>query len=218
MPSILETKARRVLRYLNKHGFNNIKLTVYIMDIHSEIDEIVRLEQYLIDSLKSNLNVDLIASGSGYHSPMSEEARSKLRSDKGTKVYIYDSTNLKLLYVFESKQEAYNTINIHHTSLNNCLDTGELYLGYFYISLDIIESDADSLYSIEDFKEIVAKKRELHIIKHPKAKNILAEFKDDSSKNLEFPSLNKLAEHLKGDRQVIRQYLRGDKVGYYRGV
>ena len=30
MPSILNTKARRVLRYLNKHGFNEIMLTIYI--------------------------------------------------------------------------------------------------------------------------------------------------------------------------------------------
>jgi predicted RNA binding protein YcfA (HicA-like mRNA interferase family) len=30
MPSILKTKARRVLRYLNKHGFNEIMLTIYI--------------------------------------------------------------------------------------------------------------------------------------------------------------------------------------------
>src|SRR6266700_560275 len=29
MPSILKTKARRVLRYLNKHGFNDMKLTIY---------------------------------------------------------------------------------------------------------------------------------------------------------------------------------------------
>ena len=33
MPSILKTKARKVLRYLNKHGFSNLKLTIYIMDI-----------------------------------------------------------------------------------------------------------------------------------------------------------------------------------------
>ena len=41
MPSILNTKAPRVLRYLNKHGFNDINLTVYIMDIESNLDEIV---------------------------------------------------------------------------------------------------------------------------------------------------------------------------------
>ena len=34
---------------------------------------------------------------------------------------------------------------------------------------------------------------------------------------MEFDSLNSLAKHLKGDRQVVRGYLRGIKSGYYRG-
>lgn len=67
MPSILNTKARRVLIYLNKHGFDNINLTVYIMEIKSDLSQIIALEQYLIDTLKPNLNVDLVASSSGYH-------------------------------------------------------------------------------------------------------------------------------------------------------
>lgn len=54
MYSILKTKARRVLRYLNKHGFSNMELTIYIMDEKSSS------EQYFIDSLKPNLNVDLV--------------------------------------------------------------------------------------------------------------------------------------------------------------
>jgi excinuclease UvrABC nuclease subunit len=64
MPSILKTKARRVLRYLNKHGFSNIKLTIYIMDENSSLEEVVELEQHFIDNLKPNLNVDLVASSS----------------------------------------------------------------------------------------------------------------------------------------------------------
>lgn len=41
MPSILKTKARRVLRYLNKHGFSNIKLTIYIMNEKSTLEQVV---------------------------------------------------------------------------------------------------------------------------------------------------------------------------------
>lgn len=37
MSSILKTKARRVLRYLNKHGFSNMKLTIYILDEKSSL-------------------------------------------------------------------------------------------------------------------------------------------------------------------------------------
>jgi hypothetical protein len=64
MPSILKTKARRILRYLNKYGFSNLKLTIYIMDEKSSLEQVVELEQYFIDSLKPNLNVDLVASSS----------------------------------------------------------------------------------------------------------------------------------------------------------
>lgn len=46
MPSILKTKARRVLRHFNKHGFKYTNLTIYIMNENSSLNEVVRLEQY----------------------------------------------------------------------------------------------------------------------------------------------------------------------------
>lgn len=54
-------------------------------------------------------------------------------------------------------------------------------------------------------------------MKHPAVKAILAEFKDDPSLNRVFHSFNCLAKELKGDREVIREYLKGTKSGYYRG-
>jgi hypothetical protein len=71
---------------------------------------------------------------------------------------------------------------------------------------------------LEEIQKLVLDKREIYNVKHPAAKAILAEFKDNSRKNLTFHSLNSLASHLKGDRQVIREYLKGEKSGYYRGV
>lgn len=70
---------------------------------------------------------------------------------------------------------------------------------------------------MENIKLLVSSKREVYV-NHPAAKSILAEFKYDARKNLEFKSLNALAKHLKGDRQVIREYLKGEKIGYYRGI
>lgn len=218
MPSILKTKARRVLRYLNKYGFSNMKLTIYIMDEKSSLEQVVALEQHFIDSLKPNLNVDLVASSSGYHTPMSQEIRDRLRKQRGTPIYVYSADDFTLLYVFESKQLMYNSINIHHTSLNDCLNLGTLYVNAFFFSLDLIEeSTKTNLLSLDQIKSLVKDKRDIYIVKHPAAKAILAEFKDDSSKNLVFNSLNSLANHLKGDRQVIREYLKGNKSGYYRG-
>jgi hypothetical protein len=217
MPSILNTKARRVLRYLNKHGFNDIKLTIYIMDVESSLENVVALLQHFIDTLNPNLNVDLVASGSGYHKPMAQEIRERLRKQRGTPVYIYDVDTVTLLHIFYSKQHMYDTINIHHKTLNDCLDLGTIYLDCFYLSIDLLESITTNLLTLDKIKSLVITKRELFKVKHPAAKAILAEFKDDASKNLEFDSINSLAKHLKGDRQVIREYLKGSKSGYYRG-
>ena len=181
----------------------------------------VKLEQYFIDTLKPTLNVDLVASSSGYHAPMSEENRNKLRKQRGTPIYVYSgapSSDLTLLYIFESKQQIYNLINIHHTTLNDCITIGSLYLDTFFFSLDLIEeSTKTNLLDLDKIQSLVKHKRDTYNFKHPSAKAILAEFKDDSSKNLEFNSLNSLANHLKGDSQVIREYLKGNRSGYYRG-
>ena len=217
MPSILNTKARRVLRHLNKHGFNDIKLTIYIMNIESSLDEIVSLEQHFIDTLKPSLNVNLVASSSGYHEPMAQEMRNKMRKQKGTPIYVYEAESLTLLYIFDSKQYMYDKIGIHHKSLQDCLDIGTLYLDHFFLSLDLLETENIKLLTLDEIITSVNIKRELYKVKHPAAKAILAEFKDDASKNLKFDSLNGLAKHLKGDRQVIREYLKESKSGYYRG-
>ena len=218
MPSILKTKARRVLRHFNKHGFQDTNLTIYIMNENSSLDEVVRLEQHFIDTLKPSLNVDLVASSSGYHEPMSQEIRERLRKQRGTPVYIYNAEDFTLLYIFESKQHTYSSISIHHKTLNNCLNGGAIYLDTFFLSLDQIEeSENINLLTLEEIKELINKARNTYVVKHPASLTILAEFKDDSSKNLLFSSLTSLADHLKGDRQTIRQYLKGERSGYYRG-
>ena len=109
-------------------------------------------------------------------------------------------------------------MNKTNNTLNDCLNTGTIYLDTFFFSLDLIdESTKTNFLTLDELKSLVTDKRDVYKVKHPAAKAILAEFKDDSRKNLEFSSLNSLAIHLKGDRQVIREYLTGKKSGYYRG-
>lgn len=187
------------------------------MDVKSSLDQVVNLEQHFMDTLKPSLNVDLLASSSGYHEPMTQDMREKLREDRGTVVYIYKAETLTLLHIFNSKQYMYDTLEIHHKTLQDCLDLGTLYLDYFFLSLDLLETEDKNLLSLDKIKVLTSNQRKLHKVKHPAAKGIIAEFKDDSSKNLEFNSLNSLAKHLKGDRQVIREYIKGTKSGYYRG-
>ena len=111
----------------------------------------------------------------------------------------------------------YNTINIHHNTLNDCLYLGSLYVDHFFLSTELVEAVSVKLLTLDEIIALVIDKRDIHNSKHPAAKAIFAEFKDDSRKNLEFNSLNSLAKHLKGDREVIRNYLKGNKSGYYRG-
>ena len=66
---------------------------------------------------------------------MSQEMREKLRKQRGTPIYAYNAENLTLLYVFESKQQAYSLINIHHNTLNDCLNLGNTYLDTFFFFL-----------------------------------------------------------------------------------
>lgn len=218
MPSILKTKARRVLRYLNKYGFIHMKLTIFIMEENSNLEQVIEMEQYFIDYLKPNLNVDLVASSSGYHQPMSQDIRNKLRKLRGTPVYIYKAIDFTLLYIFESKQHMYDSVNIHHNTLNDCIGNGNIYLDTFFFSLDLIEeSNKTNILTLNEIKTWFSEKRKIYNVKHPAAKMILAEFKDEPKKNLMFSSLNSLSKHLKGDRQVIREYLTGKKSNYYRG-
>jgi hypothetical protein len=149
---------------------------------------------------------------------MSLEMRDKLRKQRGTPVFVYDANDFTLLFIFESKQYMINMINIHYKSLSACVDYGQLYLDTFFLSLDPIEESANTnLLTLDEIKALVHKTREDSLEKHPAAKAILAEFRDDPSLNKVFHSLNSLAKELKGDRETIRDHLKGTKSGYYRG-
>ena len=101
-----------------------------------------------------------------------------------TPIYVYHAETLCLLYIFESKQYMYNTINIHHNTLNDCLYLGSLYLDYFFLSTELIEKLSVKLLTLDEIIALVINKRDVHKSKHPAAKAILAVFKDDESKIL----------------------------------
>ena len=122
MPLFLNTKVSRVVRYLNKYGFNNIKLIIYLINIKSSLDQVVSLEKYFIDILNPSLNINLVANSSGYYEAIAQKIRKKLYKQKDTPIYIYKTESFTLLHIFDSNQYIYNTINI-------------LYKFYYSISL-----------------------------------------------------------------------------------
>ena len=219
MPSILAKSDRRVLRYFNKYGFNDVSLTLFIVNSDSSWDQVIELEQYLIDTLSPELNVDLVAGGyTGYHKPMSEEAKIMLRQLRGIPIYIYDTTAKSLIFISDSQQWIFDKLKIHHVSLNNSLSDGNLYLNRFFFSLDIIsEFPFESVVSSSELISLVEKTKLEYKPNQPASKNILAEniLHPELTKN--FTSIGEVSRHLKGDRGTIRDYINGKSCGLYRG-
>jgi hypothetical protein len=128
----------------------------------------------------SLLNVDLVAGGRmGTHTPMSLEARERFRKMRGIPFFVYDTVTHCLIFKFQSEQSAYDNIHINHTTLNNCLDNGILYLDRFMFSVEpITEFPFESLiplnYLINLIYEVQLKEREIQI---RSKKNICRKYK-----------------------------------------
>ncbi len=139
MPSIVNSDNRRVFRYFRAYGYETVDLTLFLLPVGTTVTEIVKLEQHFIDLLQPDLNVDLVAGGmDGTHTPMAQEMRMKLRLCApsrgsgciakrerwagGASFHVYDTTIEALVFIFDSKQQAYDEIKIHHNFLNNCLN------------------------------------------------------------------------------------------------
>jgi hypothetical protein len=215
MPSILAKANRRVLRYFKKYGFKNVILTLYIFKDLSTIEKILDLERYFIEKFSKYilLNIELIPR-SGYHLPMSEKARNKLRKIRGQVFYVYDNISKSLIYIFESKQHAYNNIKIDHRSLNNSLYDGKLYLNRFLFSLKPIpEFNFESLMTLENLNELVLEEKYKNKSKQLFSKSIYVENKFNSKLNKQFNSIGEFARYVKGDRGTIRNYVNGIKTG-----
>ena len=218
MPSILSRADRRVLRYFNKHGFDNVRLILYILDKSHSWEQVLELEQFYIDLLLPKLNVDLVAGGyNGYHTPMSQAAREILRKIRGTPIFTYDNVAKSLIFISDSKQWLYDNINIHHTTLDNSLLSGKLYLNRFFFSLDLIsEFPYEEVLTSKELISLIETTKSLYKPNHPKSKMILAENMKNSNLNSTFSSIGDLARHLKGDRSTIRRYVLGRSEGLYR--
>jgi hypothetical protein len=217
MPSILSKADRRVLRYFNKYGFKDVKLSLYILDDNASIEDVLNLEKYYIDYFpKDNLlNIETIP-GSGFHLPMSDEARIKLRKLRGQVFYVYDTNTKTLIFIFDSKQLAYDNINIDHRTLNNCLYEGNLYLNRFMFSLEPInEFVYEALISLNELKTLIKEQRYTQKSIQSTSKKIYVENITNPSLNREFDSISQFANYVKGDRGTIRLYINQTKL--YRG-
>jgi hypothetical protein len=217
MPSILSKADRRVLRYFNKYGFKDVKLSLYILEDNASIEDVLSLEKYYIDYYPKDslLNIETIPR-SGFHLPMSEEARNKLRKLRGQVFYVYDSTSKSLIFIFDSKQFAYDNINIDHRTLNNCLYEGYLFLNRFMFSLEPINDFVyEQLISLEKLKTLIKEQRYTQKSIKSSSKKLYVENITNPSLNREFDSISQFANYVKGDRGTIRSCINLSKL--YRG-
>ena len=219
MPSILNKADRYVLRYFKKYGFKNVNLILHIMKDSTTIKEILDLEQYFLTKYSKNklLNIETVP-GSGYHLPMSDKVKDKLRKIRGQAFYVYDILSKSLIFIFDSKQYAYNNINIDHRTLDDCLYNGKSYLNRFLFTLEpLLEFSFESMISIEELKILIKEQRYKFKLKQPASKIIYVENKSNSLLNKHFDSISEFARTVKGDRGTIRDYVNGKRTGLYRG-
>lgn len=221
MPSILSKADRRVLRYFNKYGFKDVKLSLYILEDNASIDDLLNLEKYYIDYFPKDklLNIETIPR-SGFHLPMSDKARLKLRQLRGQVFYVYDTNTKTLIFIFDSKQFAYDNINIDYRTLNNCLYEGLIYLNRFMFSLEPIKEFVfESIISLNELKSLIKEQRYTQKSIQSTSKKLYVENITNPSLNREFDSIAQFANYVKGDRGTIRSYIyqtnRSNKL--YRG-
>jgi len=140
-PLKLATETRLGMKFLSWYGFKNIRLSIIQLDpkIYS-VKDMRTLEQYYIDFLYSVLNVirsvSLARRNKINRIPY---VNSSLR-DKSLPIYVYDSIGSNLLYIFVSKTILYADFHISHKTLKLCLENGELYLGLFLLSTELLET------------------------------------------------------------------------------
>jgi len=220
MPSILAKGDRRVLRYFHKYGFKDVSLTLYKMENGATSQMALELEQYFINTLAPDLNVDLVASSTGYHEPMSMEWRQYLRELRGTPVFVYDIATSNLIHMFDSKTYLYKMLNMDHRTLDKYLASGKPFLNRFVFSLTAItDFSVDALLTIDDLQLLFSTERARKDSSiNDKSHSILAENIKKPKLSAKFSSLNACAKGLKADRATLRLYLqsKSNKI-YFRG-
>jgi hypothetical protein len=220
MPSILAKGDRRVLRYFHKYGFKDVSLTLYIMENGATSQMALELEQYFINTLAPDLNVDLVASSTGYHEPMSMEWRQYLRELRGTPVFVYDIATSNLIHMFDSKTYLYKMLNMDHRTLDKYLASGKPFLNRFVFSLTAItDFSVDALLTIDDLQLLFSTERARKDSSiNDKSHSILAENIKNPKLSAKFSSLNACAKGLKADRATLRLYLQSkSNKTYFRG-
>lgn len=115
------------------------------------------MEQYFIDTLHSELNVvrdvfNLIITSE----TLSQKSKLiKAASGKMAPIYFYNKEGDKLLFSFESKSQAQLLAGITSSTIKKAIETGSLYLNYFFITTTSIENaNTEYQLTMEEFMKV----------------------------------------------------------------
>jgi hypothetical protein len=216
MPSIIAVGGRRIYRYFKEYGYNNLQLTLHILPAGSTTTQITELEQYYIDTLLPDLNVDPVAGGlDGFHGPMPQEQRDKLRKERGLVIYLYDTLLDGLVHIFLSKTILYDSLSIHHRTLSKHLESGAKYLDRFVFSYTIIQQYAkDMVLSLLDLNSLLTEVKSQYKVIQPARRPVMAENVLHPELSCRYNGINEFAKAIRGDRGTIRSHI--DKGTLYR--
>lgn len=214
MPSIVARGNRKVLTYFREKGYITTKLILLVLPKGSSFDMAVEIEQYCIDLLKPNLNIANYASSPGARR---EDLKDFSRKGRGQKVYIYDLTEMKLVFISDSVQFIGDYVGIHRSSVLRYANTANLFLNRIIFSFDPVSeitNDYEPVFNLLEFKEFLFQIRLQHCKStvQPLSKPVLAENILKPSLTNVFPSVNCFALDCKGDRQTIRNYLNNNTI------
>lgn len=215
-PSVINSSGRRVYRYFKQYGYDNLELTLHILPIGSTVTQVTQLEQYYINTLLPDLNVDTVAGGmEGTHTPMSQENRDKLRKERGLVVYLYDTVLGALIHTFPSKSVLYSGLSIHHKTLNKYLGTSIHYLDRFIFSYkELTQYAKDMILSLDDLNALLAEAKGSYVSPQPALKPIYAKNVLHPQLSKRYDGINIFAKAICGDRGTIRSHI--DKKTLYR--
>lgn len=109
------------------YGHSSFILRIYILpEEKATINLTMAMEQYFILKLRPMMNILKVARAS-IGREISEDEKLNVRIKKGKKVYIYDNTGKKLIYVFFSRNQMSKEMRIHKTTIERYINTGNVY-------------------------------------------------------------------------------------------
>lgn len=109
------------------YGHSSFILRIYLLpEEKATINLTVAMEQYFILKLRPTMNILKVARAS-IGRVVSEEEKLNSRINKGKKVYIYDKTKTKLIYIFNGRNQMNLQMGVDKSTITKYINTGKVY-------------------------------------------------------------------------------------------